>query len=93
MKSSTAGRESIPMTTPARYRRQAEDCIRLARTVRSKIERKILMQIAEQYRRLANHKSKLWAARELGGPNSVANGPDRLSPAPSVLPAPLEERR
>jgi hypothetical protein len=46
------------MPTPEKYRRYAELCIKLAATVDDKIERAMLMKIAEQWRRLANHRAK-----------------------------------
>jgi hypothetical protein len=46
------------MPGPGRYRQRAEECVELAKTVRDQNERRILLNIAEQYRRLANRKEK-----------------------------------
>jgi len=46
------------MPKASRYRLLADECILVANNVRDKVEKKILRNIAEQYRRLANHKTK-----------------------------------
>jgi hypothetical protein len=46
------------MPTPEEYRRYATLCDNLADTTDDKIERAMLLKLAQQWRRLANHKAK-----------------------------------
>jgi hypothetical protein len=46
------------MSTPEEYRLSAELCVKLANTVDDQIERAMLLKMADQRRRLANHKAK-----------------------------------
>lgn len=48
-----------PMPTPNEYRYFARMCEKLANDSEDKIERVILKKMANQWRRLANHKSRL----------------------------------
>jgi hypothetical protein len=43
---------------PKKYRQRAEECIAIADATGDKIEKRILLQIAEHYRRIANHAEK-----------------------------------
>jgi hypothetical protein len=40
------------------YRQRAEDCIRLAAANQDPVEKAMLLQLAEQWTRLADHKAK-----------------------------------
>jgi hypothetical protein len=46
------------MPTPDEYKRYAALCDDLADTTDDKIERAMLLKLAQQWRRLANHKAK-----------------------------------
>jgi hypothetical protein len=46
------------MTTPEEYRRYADLCDNLADKTNDKVERAMLINIAQRWRRLANHKAK-----------------------------------
>ena len=63
------------MAGPGKYRHHAEDCIAQARATSSQFERKVLLQIAEQYRRLANFKEKRKDRRETPPIVGAADGP------------------
>jgi hypothetical protein len=52
------------MPTPDEYRCYATICDNLADTTEDKIERTILLQIAKQWRRLADHKAKNLPSQE-----------------------------
>src|SRR5437660_3698914 len=46
------------MPTPEKYRRYAEMCSKMAEKADDKIERSMLVKMAQQWRRLANYKAK-----------------------------------
>jgi len=46
------------MPTPEEYRRYADLCVELAKTVDDKGERSAIVKIADQWRRLANLRTK-----------------------------------
>jgi hypothetical protein len=57
------------MSTPHEYRLYAKICTDLAASVSDKIERAVLLNIADQWRRLANHKEKQRRSQEPANSN------------------------
>jgi hypothetical protein len=63
------------MRTIHRYRQYAEDCEALAQNIRDKMERQILLNIAGQFRRLANYKERRKGGMGVKGPLAADQRP------------------
>jgi hypothetical protein len=57
------------MPTPEESRQSAEWCVKLAERADDEIERKFLLHMADQWRRLANYKAKRGRNQELKNSN------------------------